>query len=76
MTFWRGVVEHYRDFLPVSGATPVITLLEGGTPLLPAPRLSERVGASVWLKYEGLNPTGSFKDRGMTLAMSKAAEEG
>ncbi|MDQ3570335.1 MAG: threonine synthase, partial [Actinomycetota bacterium] len=79
MTFWRawrGVVEEYRDFLPVSGATPVITLLEGGTPLLPAPRLSERVGASVWLKYEGLNPTGSFKDRGMTLAMSKAAEEG
>ncbi len=60
----------------MSEATPVVTLLEGGTPLLPAPRLSERVGARVWLKYEGLNPTGSFKDRGMTLAMSKAAEEG
>ncbi|MDP8974979.1 MAG: threonine synthase [Actinomycetota bacterium] len=73
---WRGVVEQYRDFLPVSGATPVVTLYEGGTPLLPAPRLSERVGADVWLKYEGLNPTGSFKDRGMTLAMSRAAEEG
>ncbi len=70
------MVEQYRDFLPVSGATPVVTLHEGGTPLLPAPRLSERVGASVWLKYEGLNPTGSFKDRGMTLAMSKAAEDG
>ncbi len=73
---WRGVVEQYRDFLPVSGATPVVTLYEGGTPLLPAPRLSERIGADVWLKYEGLNPTGSFKDRGMTLAMSRAAEEG
>ncbi len=60
----------------MSEATPVVTLLEGGTPLLPAPTLSERVGAQVWLKYEGLNPTGSFKDRGMTLAMSKAAEQG
>jgi threonine synthase len=76
MLTWRGVVEQYRDFLPVSEATPVVTLYEGGTPLLPAPRLSERVGASVWLKYEGLNPTGSFKDRGMTLAISKAAEDG
>ncbi|HEX2064781.1 MAG TPA: threonine synthase, partial [Acidimicrobiales bacterium] len=56
--------------------TPVVTLQEGGTPLLPAPRLSERVGADVWLKYEGLNPTASFKDRGMTLAISKAVEEG
>ena len=60
----------------MSEATPVVTLFEGGTPLLPAPRLSERVGAHVWLKYEGLNPTGSFKDRGMTLAISKAAEQG
>ena len=76
MAPWPGVVEQYRDLLPVSAATPVITLLEGGTPLLPAPRLSERVGARVWLKYEGLIPTGSFKDRGMTLAMSKATEEG
>jgi threonine synthase len=73
---WGGLIEEYRDFLPVSGDTPVITLLEGGTPLIPAPRLSERVGARVFLKYEGLNPTGSFKDRGMTLAISKAAEEG
>src|SRR5207253_6635842 len=55
---------------------PVVTLLEGGTPLIAAPRLSERVGARVFLKYEGLNPTGSFKDRGMTVAISKAAEEG
>jgi threonine synthase len=73
---WRGVIEAYRDFLPVSDDTPVVTLQEGGTPLLPAPRLSERVGATVWLKYEGLNPTGSFKDRGMTMAISKAVEEG
>ena len=73
---WRGVIEEYRDFLPVSSATPVVTLLEGGTPLLPAPRLSARVGARVLLKVEGANPTGSFKDRGMTVAISKAAEEG
>jgi threonine synthase len=73
---WRGVIEQYRDYLPVDDATPVITLQEGNTPLLPAPRLSERVGATVYLKYEGLNPTGSFKDRGMTVAISKAVEEG
>jgi threonine synthase len=73
---WRGVIEEYRPFLPVDDGTPVVTLLEGGTPLLPAPRLSERVGARVFLKFEGLNPTGSFKDRGMTLAISKAVEEG
>jgi threonine synthase len=73
---WRGVVEEYREHLPVTAATPVVTLLEGGTPLLPALRLSERVGAHVWLKVEGANPTGSFKDRGMTVAMSKALEEG
>ena len=73
---WRGVVEEYRELLPVSDATPVVTLLEGGTPLVPAPRLSERVGATVHLKFEGANPTGSFKDRGMTLAISKAVEEG
>jgi len=76
MSFWRGVLEEYRDFLPLSEATPVVTLLEGGTPLLEAPRLSERVGARVLLKLEGANPTGSFKDRGMTMAISKAAEEG
>ncbi|HET7489320.1 MAG TPA: threonine synthase [Acidimicrobiales bacterium] len=73
---WRGVVEEYRSHLPVTDATPVVTLGEGATPLLHAPRLSERVGADVHLKYEGLNPTGSFKDRGMTLAISKAVEEG
>ena len=73
---WRGVVEEYREFLPVTDATPVVTLGEGATPLLPAPRLSDRVGATVFLKYEGLNPTGSFKDRGMTMAISKAVEDG
>jgi threonine synthase len=73
---WSGVIETYRSFLPVSDATPVVTLLEGGTPLLEAPRLSARVGARVLLKLEGQNPTGSFKDRGMTLAISKALEEG
>jgi threonine synthase len=73
---WPGIVEAYRPLLPVSAATPVVTLLEGGTPLLEAPRLSERARARVLLKLEGMNPTGSFKDRGMTLAMSKALEEG
>jgi threonine synthase len=73
---WRGVIEEYRSLLPVSDDTPVVTLLEGGTPLLPAPRLSERVGANVYLKLEGMNPTASFKDRGMTMAISKAMEEG
>jgi threonine synthase len=75
-TGWQGVIEEYRSYLPVSTSTPVVTLQEGGTPLLPAARLSERVGASVWLKLEGANPTGSFKDRGMTVAISKALEEG
>src|SRR5205807_430963 len=73
---WPGVIAAYRDRLPVSAATPVVTLLEGATPLVDAPRLSERTGARVLLKLEGLNPTGSFKDRGMTLAMSKAVEDG
>jgi len=73
---WRGVIQEYRDLLDVGQQTPVVTLLEGGTPLLPAPRLSERVGAQVYLKLEGANPTGSFKDRGMTMAISKAVEKG
>ena len=73
---WRGLIEEYRAHLPVTDATPVVTLLEGATPLLAAPRLSELVHAEVHLKVEGANPTGSFKDRGMTMAISKAAEEG
>jgi threonine synthase len=76
MKQWRGVIEEYREFLPVDPGTPAITLLEGGTPLLPAPRLSARVGAEVYLKVEGANPTGSFKDRGMTVAITKAVEAG
>ena len=73
---WRGLIEEYRDRLPVNDSTPVITLHEGNTPLLPAPALSERTGCEVWLKVEGANPTGSFKDRGMTVAVSKAVQEG
>jgi len=65
----------YRDRLPLTDTTPVISLGEGSTPLLPAPRLSERLGIELWLKWEGANPTGSFKDRGMTVAVSKAVEE-
>src|SRR5581483_9614663 len=73
---WRGVIEEFRDRLPVSESTPVVTLREGGTPLVSAPRLSVLTGCDVWLKVEGANPTGSFKDRGMTVAISKAAEQG
>ncbi|WP_430497546.1 threonine synthase [Micromonospora trifolii] len=73
---WRGLIEAYRDRLPVTAATPVVTLHEGNTPLLPAPVLSARLGCDVHLKVEGANPTGSFKDRGMTLAVSKAVEAG
>ncbi|MGI9136171.1 MAG: threonine synthase [Candidatus Nanopelagicales bacterium] len=73
---WRGLIEEYRDRLPVSAATPVVTLREGGTPLVYACVISEMTGCHVWLKYDGANPTGSFKDRGMTMAISKAAEEG
>jgi len=73
---WPGVIEAYRDRMPVTDTTPVVTLLEGCTPLVPTPRLSELVNARVYLKVEGLNPTGSFKDRGMTVAISKAIEGG
>jgi threonine synthase len=73
---WGGLIEEYRDRLPVTDATPVITLREGGTPLVQSEALSVQTGAEVWLKYDGANPTGSFKDRGMTMAISKAVEEG
>jgi len=74
----RGVIERYREFLPVSPETPIISLGEGNTPLIYSPRLSERVGRNceVFVKNEGANPTGSFKDRGMTVAVSKAVERG
>ena len=73
---WPGLIEAYRSRLPVSDGTPVVTLQEGATPLLPAPELSRRTGCEVYLKVEGANPTGSFKDRGMTMAITKAVEEG
>ena len=73
---WRGVIEEYRDRLPVTAATPVVSLCEGGTPLIYACDLSATLEGDVWLKFEGANPTGSFKDRGMTMAISKAAEAG
>ena len=73
---WRGVIEEYRDRLPVSSRTPIVTLREGGTPLIEAKNLSKLLNNEIWLKYEGTNPTGSFKDRGMTMAISKAAEDG
>src|SRR6201985_1253040 len=73
---WRGIIEEYRDRLPVTSTTPVVTLREGGTPLVPAQVLSERTGCEVHLKVEGANPTGSFKDRGMTMAISKAVAQG
>jgi len=72
----RGVIEHYREFLPVSASTPIVSLGEGNTPLIYCPQLSKRVGrgCEVFVKNEGVNPTGSFKDRGMTVAVSKALE--
>ncbi|MFM9089166.1 MAG: threonine synthase, partial [Cyanobium sp.] len=78
MQDWPGLIEAYRSWLPVTAATPVITLREGSTPLIPAPSLAKLIGrgVQVHLKYDGLNPTGSFKDRGMTMAISKAREEG
>jgi threonine synthase len=72
----RGVIAHYREWLPVSDHTPVVTLGEGDTPLVPAPGLGAELGVELFLKLEGLNPTASFKDRGMTMAISKVAEEG
>jgi threonine synthase len=70
------VIEEYRDWLPVSDETPVVTLREGGTPLVESGWLSDATGCAVWLKVEAVNPTGSFKDRGMTVAVSLAAEQG
>jgi threonine synthase len=75
---WRGIIEEYRQYLPVTDATPVVSLGEGATPLVPVPNFVECLGGQfeLYLKYEGLNPTCSFKDRGMTMAMSKAKERG
>lgn len=78
MSLYSGLINKYRDFLPVSDKTPVITINEGNTPLIKADNLAKSIGikADIYLKYEGANPTGSFKDRGMTMAVSKAVEEG
>ena len=75
---WNGVIHHYRAYLPVTSETPIITLKEGNTPLIEATNLSESIGNDLrlYLKYEGLNPTSSFKDRGMTVAISKSVEDG
>ena len=73
---WRGLIAEYRDRLPISADDVVVTLGEGGTPLVPACEISERTGAEVYLKVEGMNPTGSFKDRGMTMAISDALRNG
>lgn len=74
----QGIIEHYREYLPVTAATPIITLFEGDTPLIPAPRLAQAIAPNleIFLKFEGMNPTGSFKDRGMTMAVTKAVEDG
>jgi threonine synthase len=72
----EALIERYRDSLPLEPGDPVVSLNEGSTPLIEAPVVSERVGARVWLKFEGANPTGSFKDRGMTVAVSRAAGRG
>ncbi|HEY6085752.1 MAG TPA: threonine synthase, partial [Nitrospira sp.] len=78
MNRWRGVIEEYRKFLPVTERTPTVSLGEGNTPLIHATRLAKKIapGVDLYLKFEGANPTGSFKDRGMTLAISKAVEAG
>ncbi len=77
---WEGIIKAYREFLPVSEKTPIVSLCEGNTPLIDAPNLSKKIAPDknlkIYLKYEGLNPTGSFKDRGMTMAISKAKEAG
>ena len=75
---WSGIIKAYREFLPITERTPIITLQEGNTPLLAVPRFAAAIGGDIelYVKYEGLNPTGSFKDRGMTMAVSKAVEAG
>jgi threonine synthase len=77
-TAWRGLIEEYRQYLPVTDSTPVVTLCEGNTPLIPVPSIAAEIGkqVKVYVKYDGLNPTGSFKDRGMTMAVTKAKEAG
>ena len=72
----QPLIERYREYIPLEPGDPIVSINEGSTPLVPAPRLSERIGANVFLKIEGANPTGSFKDRGMTVAVSRAKGRG
>ncbi|HHX95193.1 MAG TPA: threonine synthase [Clostridia bacterium] len=74
MVAWQGVIPQYKDYLPVTSRTPMVSLKEGNTPLIKSYSISEKVGAQVYFKYEGMNPTGSFKDRGMVMAVAKALE--
>lgn len=74
--WWRGLLHHYKDYLPVNENTPMLSLNEGNTPLLPMENISKELGIELYVKYEGANPTGSFKDRGMVMAVAKAKEEG
>ena len=76
--YYQGLINKYRKYLPVTDTTPVVTLNEGNTPLIKADNLARKLGieANIYLKFEGCNPTGSFKDRGMTMAVTKAVEEG
>ncbi|WP_366922334.1 threonine synthase [Metallumcola ferriviriculae] len=73
---WPGILEKYQEFLPITDKTPLVSLKEGNTPLIKGQNLSEELGINIYFKYEGLNPTGSFKDRGMVMAVAKAVEEG
>ena len=76
--YYQGLINRYREYLPVTDTTPVVTLNEGNTPLIKADNLAHKIGleANIYLKFEGCNPTGSFKDRGMTMAVTKAKEAG
>lgn len=76
LNMYKGLLEKYKEYLPVTDKTPMISLAEGNTPLIPLPNLSKELGVTLYGKYEGLNPTGSFKDRGMVMAVAKAKEEG
>ena len=73
---WKGLIEEYKEWLPVTENTPSLTLQEGNTPLIHLKNLSEQWGVNLYVKVEGSNPTGSFKDRGMVMAVAKAKEEG
>ena len=77
MKAWKGLLKEYKSYLPITDKTPLITLNEGNTPLIKAEKIGEKLGEiELYFKYDGLNPTGSFKDRGMVMAVAKALEEG